>query len=216
MRIKINLNIFLFLILFLITNQIELYALSMVFALIHEMGHLFMGVLLNYNMDSLKIMPLGFVIEFKTKIEEYNEKILKTRKIILNKILIALAGPITNLLIIIFLLAIKTNNMNLIYSNLLIMLFNLIPIYPLDGGRILLFILKLFLGNKKSYTYINIISNIFIIILTAISSISIYYYKNIGILLIIIILWGLIIKENKKYRIYNKIYQMIDKTDKTY
>lgn len=216
MRIKINLNIFLFLILFLITNQIELYALSMVFALIHEMGHLFMGVLLNYNMDSLKIMPLGFVIEFKTKIEEYNEKILKTRKIILNKILIALAGPITNLLIIIFLLAIKTNNMNLIYSNLLIMLFNLIPMYPLDGGRILLFILKLFLGNKKSYTYINIISNIFIIILTAISSISIYYYKNIGILLIIIILWGLIIKENKKYRIYNKIYQMIDKTDKTY
>ena len=34
MRIKLNLNIFLFLILFFITNQIEIYALIMIFALI--------------------------------------------------------------------------------------------------------------------------------------------------------------------------------------
>ena len=210
MKIKINLNIFLFLILFIITKQIELYALTMLFSLIHEIGHLLMGIVLNYQVDSFKIIPLGFSIEFKTKIEEYNKKILKTRKIVLSRILIAISGPIMNLIIIIVLLICKTENMNLIYSNLIILLFNLVPIYPLDGGRIILNILKLFIGNNKAYTYANLISNVFVIIITAVSSIGIYY-KNIAILFIIVTLWALITKENKKYRVYHKIYQTIDK-----
>ena len=211
MKIKINLNIFLFLILFIITKQIELYALTMLFSLIHEIGHLLMGIVLNYQVDSFKIIPLGFSIEFKTKIEEYNKKILKTRKIVLSRILIAISGPIMNLIIIIVLLICKTENMNLIYSNLIILLFNLVPIYPLDGGRIILNILKLFIGNNKAYTYTNLISNVFVIIITAVSSIGIYYYKNIAVLFIIVTLWALIIKENKKYSVYHKIYQTIDK-----
>lgn len=211
MKIKINLNIFLFLILFILTNQIEIYALTMLFALIHEMGHLLMGIVLNYQIDSLKIIPLGFTIEFKIKIEEYNKKILKTKKVILNKILIAIAGPITNLIMIIFLLILKVNNVNLIFANLIIIIFNMIPIYPLDGGRILLNSLKLLIGNKKAYTYSNIISNLFVISLTGIASIAIYYYKNIAILVVIATIWGLVIKENKKYKIYHKIYQTIDK-----
>ena len=78
MKIKINLNIFLFSILFLITNQIEIYALIMIFALIHELGHLLFGVILGFKADTLKIMPLGFCIEFETKVEAYNKKIMKS------------------------------------------------------------------------------------------------------------------------------------------
>ncbi len=40
MSIKIDLKIFLFVILFWLTSQIELYAVLMIFALIHELGHL--------------------------------------------------------------------------------------------------------------------------------------------------------------------------------
>lgn len=211
MKIKVNINIFLFLILFVITNQIELYALSMIFALIHEIGHLLMGVFLSYEVDTFRIMPLGFSIEFKEKIEKYNQKILKSRKAVLDKMLIAIAGPITNLIIILVLVISKTSDLNLTYSNLIVMLFNLIPIYPLDGGRIILNLFKLFKENQKAYTYTNIISNVFIIILTIVSSITIYYYKNIAILLILFIIWGLNIKENKRYNMYYKIYQTIDK-----
>ena len=62
MSIKINLNVFLFLILFLLTNQLEIYALVMLFALIHELGHLLSGIILGFEADSLKVMPLGFSI----------------------------------------------------------------------------------------------------------------------------------------------------------
>ena len=76
-EIKLNLNIFLFLILFCITNQIEIYALVMLFALIHELAHLICGVVLGFKPDTLKIMPFGFSIEFETNLQDYNKKILK-------------------------------------------------------------------------------------------------------------------------------------------
>lgn len=41
MSIKIDLRIFLFGILFLLTKQIEIYAILMIFAFLHELGHLF-------------------------------------------------------------------------------------------------------------------------------------------------------------------------------
>ena len=210
MNIKLNLNIFLFLLLFLITNQLEIYVLVMIFALIHELAHLVAGMLMNFKPETLKIMPLGFCIELKVDIEDYNKKILKSNILSIKKIIIAFAGPFINLIIVLFGIMYKIDS-NIIYSNLLIFLFNILPIYPLDGGRILKNTLKIFLTNKKANDYTNAIANIFIVIFTMISSILILIYKNIAILLIIITLWGILIKENKRYFTYNKIYKIIDK-----
>ena len=211
MSIKLNLYVFLFLGLFVITNQIEIYALTMVFALIHELGHLVVGTLLGFRAEAMRIMPLGFCIEFKLDVENYNRKIKKSNILALKKILISFAGPLVNFLIVIVGILYKLES-NMIYSNLLIMLFNLIPIYPLDGGRILKNTFKIFFGNKKASKYINLISNIFMIILTIISSVIILVYENLSIFLLIILLWGFVIKENKRYNTYNKIYKTIDKT----
>lgn len=212
MTIKLNLNIFLFLLLFLITNQIEVYALVMLFALIHELGHLLCGVLLGFEAESLKIMPLGFAIEFKTKIGDYNKKVLKSNLLTVKKLCINVAGPITNFVMIII-GAVMNFHENILYANLIILMINLIPIYPLDGGRIIKNILKLSFGNKKAFTYSNQISNLFVISLTVISSIVVYYYKNWAIVLAIVFIWSLIINENKKYNIYDKVYKAIDKKD---
>lgn len=210
MKIKLNFYLFLFLAVFIITNQIEIYSLIMVFALIHELAHLICGIILGFKPDTLRIMPLGFSIEFETKIEDYNNKIINSNTLALKKIIIALAGPLVNMLIAIFGAILNINN-SIIYSNLLLMLFNLIPIEPLDGGRILKNILKILCGSRKANTYMNIITNTLFIILTMASSILILIYKNIAILALIAILLMLIIKENKKYFIYNKIYKIIDK-----
>lgn len=209
MNIKINLNVFLFAVLFFITSQFEIYALVMLFALLHELGHLFCGIILGFEIESLKIMPFGFSLEFKSQIEDYNKKILKSNTLTLKRILINIAGPFVNIIILLIAYFINLNE-NIIYSNLVILIVNLIPIYPLDGGRILKNILKLIIGNKKSYCYTNKISNIFVIFVSFVSSILIYYYKNISIFFAIIFIWVLILNENKRYNTYKKIYKIID------
>ena len=211
MKIKLNLNIFLLLLLFVITNQIKIYCIIMLFAFIHEIAHMVCGIILGYKPETFRIMPLGFSIEFKTKVDEYNKKILKSNKMVVNEIFIALAGPLINLIIVI--LGVLHNiDENIIYSNFLIFIFNLLPIYPLDGGRILRNIIKIFYGNRKSNQYMNSITNIFFVVLTMTSSILILIYKNIAILAILIVLWEMIFKENGRFNTYNKIYKIIDKT----
>ena len=214
MRFRIDLKIFIFLIIFYFTKQIEIYAMIMFFALIHELGHLIAGLLMGMKPEKIELMPFGVSISFKIKVEEYNKKIKKGNKLEVKKILVALAGPLTNFIIIVI-----TTNINLdifkslmiIYTNFLIMIFNLLPIYPLDGGRILKGILHINFGLRTSEIYTNIISKIMVTIITVASSILILYVHNIAILLMDTYLWYLVIKEDIKYKrrkdIYNKILE---------
>lgn len=207
MHIKINLQIFLFIIIFILTNQIEIYAWIMLFAFIHELGHMTAGILLKLKPKSLNFMPVGISITFET----YGYKKL----IEVKKILIAIAGPLTNLVICIitaFLHIDEQIKELIIYSNILIAIFNLIPLYPLDGGRILKGIIRLKYKEIEADKIVNDISNMIMIALTAISSIAILYLKNLAILFVIMYLWLIIVKENKKYSIKKKIYDEILKT----
>ncbi len=214
MTINVNLKIFLFAILFYFTKQIEIYALLMFFAFIHEMGHLICGLLLGLKPKSLKIMPLGICIEFSVIHKDYNKKIKNGNVLNIKKMILALAGPITNILIIVLCIFTKDYISEIykqvIYANLLIAIFNLIPIYPLDGGRVLKELIHIIQGKKKSIEYINFISNACTILLTMVASIGIYYYKNIAIVLIIGYLWILTITENKKYNMKKRIYKIIE------
>lgn len=212
MRFRIDLKIFVFLIVFYFTKQIELYSTIMIFAIIHELGHLVSGLILGMKPEKIEIMPVGISISFKIKPQEYNKKIKKGNILEIKKILVAFAGPLTNFLIILIAMKLKfelIKTTTIIYTNLLILIFNLIPIYPLDGGRILKGILHINIGKTKAEKYINNISLITTIIITAIFSILILYMKNIAILFIDIYLWYLVIKENLKYKRREQIYKKI-------
>lgn len=215
MTIKVNLKIFLFLIIFYLTKQIELYVILMFFAFLHEMGHLICGICLGLKPKALKIMPVGLSVEFQVQPEEYNQKIKKGNQLEAKKILIALAGPVTNFLLILILSFFQNQippicYQEMVYSNLLIAFFNLIPIYPLDGGRIMNGLAHILKGKKNSYYITNQISNITMIVLTAVSSIAIYYYQNVAILIIIAYLWGITMLENKRYKMKRRIYKIIE------
>lgn len=216
MRIRINLKIFLFILIFIVTKQIKIYGILMLFAFIHELGHMLVGILLGFKPGKLEIMPYGVSVGFNVKCEDYNKKIKNGNMLSIKKLIIALAGPLTNFIItIIFLMAnIKFFGIErelVIYSNILIGIFNLIPIYPLDGGRVIKNILHIILGLQNSYKYTNQISKITICLLTGICSIAILYIKNVALLLILGYLWYLVILENRKYNRKMQILNNIQK-----
>ena len=214
MSIKVNIKIFAFALLFYLTKQIQIYAMFMIFAVVHELAHLICGILLGLKPRMLKLMPLGFCVEFRTELNDYNNKAKSLEKLAIKKIIIALAGPLVNLCIAILLCFISWDLSNVIYCNLLIAIFNLLPIYPLDGGRIVKNILKIQKGKKKAIECTYIISNLMVVIITAVSSIAIYYYKNVAILLIVAYLWIMLLKENRKYKISNKAYKVLEMSKK--
>ena len=81
------------------------------------------------------------------------------------RIFVAVAGPIFNIIVIIICMFINIDfnlKNSIIFSNLLLAVFNLIPIYPLDGGRIIKSLLHIFCGEKRAYKWILKISNSFI------------------------------------------------------
>ena len=213
MSIKIDLKIFLFAILFWFTKQIELYALLMAFAFFHEIGHLVCGLIIGIKPESIKINPLGFQIQFRTPVEDYNKKVKNGNEQCIKKILIAIAGPLINIFMILICLFLPQSldpaRTTIVYANLLLAIFNLLPVYPLDGGRILKEMVHILKGKEKSYEIVNTVSKATVITLTVIASIAILSIHNIALLLILAYLWYLMIQNEKRYHMKKVMYEQV-------
>lgn len=150
-----------------------------------------MAIAMKMKIEKLEIMSLGFSATF-------SGECINETKLILKNIAIALAGPLLTLIFIIIFLNINiVFRKEIIYSNILILILNLLPIYPLDGGRVVNGIIQLRVGKEKASVMVDKVTYITIVLMTIASSIAVYYFKNIAIFLICIFLWVIVFRTRK-------------------
>lgn len=173
------------------------------------------GLILGFKVQTFKMFPLGFLVSFKIDTKNYNKKILKANLLVIKKIVVAIAGPMTNLILIIILMKINNTEIlnisieDMIYSNILIFIFNMLPIYPLDGGRALKNILHVFYGKLESMKITYKLSNITAFVLSLIGIYIIVRFQNLVYLFAIMYIWILLIKENKVIKTRIIMYECI-------
>jgi len=79
-------------------------------------------------------MPFGLSVGFEVKSKNYNKKVKKGTQLTIKKLIIALSGPLTNLIFVLLFLLFPISIWGierelLIYANILIGIFNLIPLW---------------------------------------------------------------------------------------
>ena len=155
---------------------------------IHEIGHTLGALIFKCKIKKIIILPFGGITIF-------NELINKSLK---EEFVILILGPIFQILFyfILYILNIETPLITNYHYSLL--LFNMLPIIPLDGSKLLNIILNKITSFKMSHLLTIYISLITIIILMI---------KNKNLVLYIIIFFILlkVIKEYKEHKyIFNK------------
>lgn len=195
-------EIILFFILLSLNKSIILAFISI---FLHEISHIVVAKKNGCKFNNFKIHIYGTSAEF-INIDELSKK---------EKIQIYLAGPCMNLAIacIFFFVGLIINNSmvdKIININLNLLLFNVLPAYPLDGSRVLEIILSEKILYKEVTDIISKISYMIALGLIAIFLTIFIYNKGINISLIIaaIIIYLITIGEKKsaKYILMGNIF----------
>ncbi|MGI6190111.1 MAG: peptidase M50 [Clostridiales bacterium] len=122
-------------------------AVFFVIIFVHETAHVIMARFLDLSVKEIELLPFGGAVRIETLFE------LSPR----HEALVAAAGPLSNIALIMGYLTFRNLNLlNLenhdlfVQANLAIAGFNLLPVLPLDGGRILRAALSREMGIKKA------------------------------------------------------------------
>ena len=166
--------------------------------IIHELGHFLVAKILKLNPDKIVIYPFGGITKMNNLI---NTEISK-------ELLVAISGVTFQSIYYLIIFILYKNNLirDYIFNQFTvyhhsILFFNLLPIHPLDGSKILNLILSKILPYK-----LTIKLNVIISLITGIIILKINYYKfNYTTILIITIIIDNLIKYYKNINyLFNK------------
>ncbi|MDH5160277.1 M50 family metallopeptidase [Heyndrickxia oleronia] len=151
---------------------------------IHEMGHSVMAYIFSWRIKRISILPFGGVAEM----DEHGNRPLK------EELLVIIAGPLQHLWMGLMMLLLEkmgfvSTHLFTIFMeyNIMILIFNLLPIWPLDGGKLLHIIFSM---NKPFLQSIRITLSSSVIFLITFHLIAILYHPfNLNIWIVVIYLY---------------------------
>lgn len=183
------------------TGQIFVFIIYTVVAVLHELGHSFVAAGAGYRLKKITLMPFGAVVSGKLDGMKLKDEIK-----------IALAGPFINLAVgLLFVASWWIYPESYAFTdiaaeaNFSMAIVNLLPIFPLDGGRILSASLSLLMGDDKAFFICRIIGVVFALLLTALFIISAFNQINLSLMFFAaFVLFGALSrhKENKYVKLY--------------
>ena len=201
LTIRVNPLFLLILVIFFLLGMIDQVLIAFTLVLAHEFVHMIIAYYLGFKVTRIELFPFGGMAEYKGLLEMEPWQEIK----------VSLAGPLFNIIFAVILYSLLTFNIiephkyiNLLLEyNLIIASINLIPVLPLDGGRILRAFLLLSYGIKKGNSIALKIAKFFAVIgiLTGIL-VLVFDRANIWFLFFFFFIYGMINKEEKQLYYY--------------
>lgn len=184
-KVEINIWFFIALCLVLIIDTDSGFAWCLLAATIHEYGHIWAMKILGCRNCTIRLSGFGIKLIRKEGIFGSN----------FQEIICSLAGPLVNFLCFALLYAIGKafsvweHIIPFAQMNLALGLFNILPIFPLDGGKIVAVMLSMFCSDGQSLKFSELISALFLMPIATIGIlVAIKTKYNFSLLILVVYL----------------------------
>ena len=154
---KIHPLTYIILLIAFLTGNFKDIILFMLIILVHELGHIISAIIFKWKIEKIVILPFGGITIF-------NEILNKP---LIEEFIIAIMGPLFQIIFTFIF------NLKVIQDySFIILIINLIPIYPLDGAKLLNIFLNKIFSFKLSHKITNYLSFFLALFLMFISVLS--------------------------------------------
>lgn len=149
-----KIHVFFYIVMFvaLITGNIRDYLIFISIIIVHELGHITGGVIFSWNIKEVILLPFGGLTVFNNLVNTS----------LLEEFIVVLLGPLFQIVFYIFINHFFIISDRVVYYNFILLIFNLLPIYPLDGSKFLYVLLCLLFPFKYCNLILVFVSLMFI------------------------------------------------------